>query len=115
MHLRKRTYSIEEDTLKAFEQAVEAGKRSHVLRDLMREYIAEQEREKLRARIIAAAPLVNDFYREETKAWYPLEEEVYEKSRESRTRGHHPSRVRPSERPRASRSSARARTLSRSH
>ncbi len=95
MHLRKRTYSIDERTLTAFEKAVEAGSRSLVVNDLMRKFINEAEREKIRKEVIEGLKEMNDIYLEESRAWYPLEEEVYEKAnRSARTRRHHPSRVR---------------------
>ena len=78
--MQKRTYSIEENTLRAFERMVASGSRSEVITDLLRNYLAEKEREEIRAAIIAGAPLVNDLYLEESKLWYPLEEEVYAKS-----------------------------------
>ena len=37
---------------------------------------SERERAKIRQDIIAGAKKMNDLYLEETKAWYPLEEEV---------------------------------------
>ena len=115
MHLKKRTYSIDERTLNAFEDAVESGSRSLILSGLMRNYLAESAREKIRAAIIAGAPLVNELYLQESKAWYPLEEEVYEKSNQLAPRRHRSRSPRPSERPRTSRSSTRARPLARDH
>jgi hypothetical protein len=42
--------------------------------------ISEQEREKIRKELVSGFKEVNDLYLEESKAWYPLEEEVYAKS-----------------------------------
>ncbi len=38
--------------------------------------LGEQERERIRKDIIEGAKEVNDLYLEESRAWYPLEEEV---------------------------------------
>jgi hypothetical protein len=38
--------------------------------------LSDQEREQIRKDIIEGAKEMNDLYLEETKAWYPLEEEV---------------------------------------
>lgn len=45
-----------------------------------REPLSDEEREKIRTSIIQGFPLVNDLYLEESRWWYPLEEEVYLKS-----------------------------------
>ena len=95
MHIRKRTYSIDERTLSAFEKAVEAGSRSLVVSDLMKKFVREGEGAKIREAVIKGLQEMNDIYLEESKAWYPLEEEVYEKAnRPARTRRHHTSRIR---------------------
>jgi metal-responsive CopG/Arc/MetJ family transcriptional regulator len=95
MRLYKRTYSIEENILKAFENAVQSGNRSVVVTDLLRDYLAEKEREEIRQALITGLPEMSDLYLEESKAWYPLEEEVYEKAnRVPQSRRHHTSRPR---------------------
>lgn len=80
MEIHKRTYSIEERTLRAFESSVESGRRSEVINALLQKFLIEREKDEIRAQLIAGAPIVEQLYREETEAWYPLEEEVYEKS-----------------------------------
>jgi metal-responsive CopG/Arc/MetJ family transcriptional regulator len=112
MHLKKRTYSIDERTLKAFESLVESGNRSIIISQLMRNYLNEQARKKIREAIIAGAPLVKEEYRKESEAWYPLEEEVYEKFIQSSARRHSSHRVRSSEGTRAIRRPPRTRSLS---
>lgn len=99
MHLRKRTYSIEEQTLRAFEKIVDPGNRSNMVTRLLRQYLEEREREAIRKDLMTGLPEMAELYLEETKAWYPLEEEVYEKAtRTSRTRTDNPSRIRPRKR-----------------
>ena len=92
MRLQKRTYSIEESILKAFENAVASGNRSVMITALLRNYLAEKERAEIRRTLIEGAPLVNDLYLEETMSWYPLEEEVYAKANKPASPRRHRSR-----------------------
>jgi hypothetical protein len=99
MQLQKRTYSIEQNILKAFESAVASGTRSGVVTDLIRNYLSDKEREEIRMALITGLPEMKDLYLEESKAWYPLEEEVYEKAnRNSPSRRRDTSRARSSTR-----------------
>ena len=61
--------------------------------------LSDQEREKIRKELVSGLKEMNDLYLEESKAWYPLEEEVYEKSIRSIGPGrHHTSRLRSGKR-----------------
>ena len=115
MQLQKRTYSIDQGILAAFENAVASGNRSIVIGRLLKEYLAEKEREEIRRNLIEGAPLVNDEYREESRLWYPLEEEVYAKANSASTpaRGRNSRPTRSGKGPRASGDKAGARSLAR--
>jgi metal-responsive CopG/Arc/MetJ family transcriptional regulator len=76
MKLLKRTYALPPDALEKFEQAVDAGKRSAVIAELIREYLAEREREALRRDIIEGCEDMAEIYLEMEREWHPLEEEV---------------------------------------
>ena len=76
MKLLKRTYALPPDTLEKFEQVVDPGKRSGVIAELIREYLAEREREALRRDIIEGCKDMAEVYLEMEREWHPLEEEV---------------------------------------
>src|SRR5258708_1014040 len=113
MHLQKRTYSIEEHVLRAFEKSVASGNRSVVITNLLRNYIANAERESIRNALISGAKEMNELYREESEIWNPLEEELYGKTREETSARRHRARpLRSGPRARTSRRSPRTRSLS---
>ena len=76
MHLQKRTYSIDMHVLSGFERSVVSGNRSVVITDLLRKYLADEERARIRHELIAGAKHMNGLYREESEAWSPIEQEV---------------------------------------
>lgn len=100
MQLQKRTYSIDQRLLRAFERSVATGSRSQVINQLLRNYLAEREKESIRTALVRGAAQMNDLYREESEAWYPLEEELYGKTAPSTTppRRYRSRTVRPSQR-----------------
>ena len=76
MTLMKRTYALPSETLAQFEQAVATGKRSAVISSLLREWLDEQRRARLRHEIIEGCQAMADVYLEIEQAYHPLEEEV---------------------------------------
>ena len=76
MTLLKRTYALTSDTLTQFEQTVAPGKRSAVISDLLREWLDQQQRERLRREIVEGCQAMADVYLEIEQAYHPLEEEV---------------------------------------
>jgi len=78
MQLLKRTYSIEKSVLSAFENSVGSGHRSTLITTLLKKYLADNERQKIRREIIDGAEKMNDIYLSESESWLPTEEEVYE-------------------------------------
>ena len=76
MRLQKRTYSLPLETVERFEKSVKPGKRSAVMSELMREWLDEQERERLRADIIEGCREMWDLDLEIEREFHPLEEEV---------------------------------------
>src|SRR5262245_28245229 len=77
MTLQKRTYSLPEGLLQSFEQRVPAGQRSHVLGELMRRWLEEQKRARLREEIARGLAEMSDVYREVEREFHPLEQEAY--------------------------------------
>ena len=102
MPLLKRTYVLPEETVAGFEQAVSPGQRSGVLASLLRAWLDQRERERLRKGIVAGCQDMRDIYLELEKEYHPLEEEVQRAlDGRSQTRRH---------RARAARSGRRVRT-----
>ncbi len=77
MGLRKRTYTLPPDTLEQFEKAVEPGKRSAVVAQVLREWLDKQHTEQLRREIIEGCQAMTEIYLEIEQEYHPLEEEVY--------------------------------------
>ena len=113
MGLKKRTYSIDTKILRSFESAVAQGNRSVVITNLMRYYLSEQEKDRIRTQIIEGSKFVKDLYLEESKAWNPLEEELYgTHDYPDQARRHRARSARPSSRARTGGRSSRARPVS---
>ncbi len=72
----KRSYSLPADAAHEFEQEVRAGKRSAVVGELLRRYLEEQRRERLRRQIIEGCREMSDVSLELEREFHPLEEEV---------------------------------------
>lgn len=72
----KRTYALPSETVKQFEEVVSPGKRSAVLAEIIRAWIEEQKRIRLRKEIDEGCREMWDVYLETEKDFHPLEEEV---------------------------------------
>ncbi len=77
MKLLKRTYALPPDTLEKFERTVDAGKRSAVVAELIREYLAEREREALRRDIIEGCEDMAEIYLEIEREFNAADEELH--------------------------------------
>jgi hypothetical protein len=77
MALMKRTYELPADALDAFEREVPPGNRSAVVAMLMRNWLAERRRDKLRAEVIEGCRDMAELYLEIEGEYHPLEEEVH--------------------------------------
>jgi hypothetical protein len=77
MRLKKRTYALPLETVARFEERVEAGRRSSVVAGLLRDWLAEQERLRLRQEIIEGCRDMANLYLEIEREYHPLEEEVH--------------------------------------
>lgn len=87
MQLLKRTYSIEKSVLNAFERSVNSGHRSTLINSLLKKFLADNERQKIREAIISCAETMNDIYLSESESWLHIEEEVHENfTRTTKTR-----------------------------
>ena len=74
--MEKRTYILPEHTVSRFEQAVESGKRSAKIAELIEVWMQEREREALRQNIIEGCREMGDVYLETARDWEPLDREV---------------------------------------
>lgn len=72
----KRTYAMPRETVERFERAVASGKRSKLVGNLVRSWLDEQERARLRAQMIEGCREMADVLRETELEYHPLEEEV---------------------------------------
>ncbi|MEN6371273.1 MAG: hypothetical protein ABFD64_04590 [Armatimonadota bacterium] len=75
----KRTYALPEETVREFEQAVTPGRRSTVLNKVMKDWLGEQKRMKLREQVAEGCREMWDVWLESEKEWHPLEEEAARK------------------------------------
>lgn len=76
MGLTKRTYALPPETIDEFERVVESGKRSTVINELIRSWLNEQHRARLRSAIVEGCREMTEVYRETEQEYHPLEEEV---------------------------------------
>ncbi len=72
----KRTYAMPRETVERFERAVGAGKRSKTIDRLVRSWLDEQERARLRAQVIEGCREMADVLEETEREYHSLEEEV---------------------------------------
>ena len=72
----KRSYSLPADVAHQFEQEVRPGKRSAVIGSLLRRFLEERRRERLRQRVIEGCRAMADVSRDIEQEYHPLEEEV---------------------------------------
>lgn len=77
MALTKRTYALPPDTIRKFEQTVDAGKRSNVIARLIADWLAEQERQSLRRGIVEGCDEMAEAYRETERAFNAVDEELH--------------------------------------
>ena len=64
MTLLRTHYALTSDTLTQFEQTVAPGKRTAVISDLLREWLDQQQRERLRREIVEGCQAMADVYLE---------------------------------------------------
>ena len=79
MRLEKRTYTLPPDILQKFEERLPPGERSRSLAKIMEEWLAEREREELRALIVEGCEAMWDEYLEVAREWEPAADEVWRK------------------------------------
>lgn len=88
MGMPKRTFSLPADTLAEFEREVGRGRRASVIADLVRTWLEDRRRERLRREIIEGCREMADVYLETEREFHPLEEEVHRAlDTESKKRG----------------------------
>jgi len=73
----KRTYALPPDTIDRFEQAVDPGHRSRVISELIREWLAQREREAVRQEIIKGCEDMAAVYQDIEHEWHPVDEELH--------------------------------------
>jgi hypothetical protein len=99
MGLKKRTYALPGETLEVFEKEVEAGKRSALIGELLRNWLEQKKRERLRREIIEGCREMADIYLEVEREYHPLEEEVHRAlEAKPKTRRNRPGSARPGHR-----------------
>jgi hypothetical protein len=76
MKVAKRTYGLPPETVVRFEAAVDPGRRSAKVSELMQAWLDEQERDALRRNVIEGCREMGAAYLEMAREWEPLEEEV---------------------------------------
>jgi hypothetical protein len=76
MTLTKRTYTLPPDTVRSFERAVPKGKRSLLLAELIRGWLQERERVRLRKEIVLGCREMESEYRDIESDFHALEEEA---------------------------------------
>lgn len=76
MPLLKRTYTLPPETVEAFKDAVDAGRRSAVVAALLDDWLEQKRREELRRAVIEGCRQMADVYLEIEREYHPLEEEV---------------------------------------
>jgi hypothetical protein len=77
MKRQNRTYALPADTLDRFERAVERGRRSAVVGELIRGWLQDGEKEHLRQQIIEGCRDMADVDRVTEREWHPLAEEAW--------------------------------------
>ena len=76
MALVKRTYSLPEQILRDFENAVAPGERSRMLAQMLQQWLEQRERERLRREVIEGCRDMAEVYLSIEREFHPLEEEV---------------------------------------
>ena len=93
MGMPKRTYSLPTQTLAEFEQEVGRGKRASVIADLLRNWLDQRRRERLRREIIEGCRDMAEVYLETEHEFHPLEEEVQRALDSAPQKGRHRTRA----------------------
>lgn len=75
MGLLKRTYALPPETVKSFEKTVPRGKRSVLLASLMKEWLCERERARLRREIVRGCEEMGAEYLALEGEFHSIEEE----------------------------------------
>lgn len=76
MGSKKRTYVLPPDLLEKFEEEVEPGRRSAVITELLRQWLDERRRQRLRAQVIEGCHEMADVMVEIEQEFRPLDEEI---------------------------------------
>ena len=76
MRLIKRTYALPLELLDQFENAVEAGRRSQVIADVLNKWLEHRRQELLRKEVIEGCKAMGDIYLEVEREYHSLEKEV---------------------------------------
>ena len=80
MRLEKRTYTLPPDILQKFEEQLPPGERSRSLAKIMEEWLAEREREELRALIVEGCEEMWDEYLKIDREWSSASDEVWRRN-----------------------------------
>jgi len=72
----KRTYLLPPDLLEQFEREVESGRRSKVIAELLRRWLDERRRQRLRAQVIEGCQEMAEVMLEIEREFRPLDEEI---------------------------------------
>ncbi len=76
MTVVKRTYAMPDETIKRFEAAVPPGRRSALVAHLLKEWVAEQQRQELARAVVEGCREMSEEYLQLEQDFHPLEEEV---------------------------------------
>lgn len=74
--LIKRTYVLPPDVIEQFEREVESGHRSTVIAELLRQWLQERRRQRLRAQVIEGCRKMADVMVEIEQEFAPVDEEI---------------------------------------
>lgn len=76
MALNKRTYALPSEIVEEFERAVESGKRSAAIAALVREWLEEQKRARIRESVIEGCREMAEVMLEIEREFHTADEEV---------------------------------------
>ena len=76
MGLLKRTFSLPASTLEEFEREVPPGRRSPILSEVLRAWLEQHRKDRLRREVIEGCREMAELYLEIEREFHPLEEEV---------------------------------------
>ena len=78
--LAKRTYTLPLAVVARFEDRLAPGERSGFLAKLLEEWLAEQERDELRRKLVAGCQAMREDYLQVDKEWNAVSDEVWRES-----------------------------------